>query len=75
MALKAAVRDALRELEDTEGRLTPDLVVEAARDPAHPLHEEFDWDNSIISYLFLLIMIQYSHLCEGRIIILNILYH
>ena len=27
------------------GRLTPELVVAAARDPEHPLHSEFDWDD------------------------------
>lgn len=27
------------------GRLTPELVVEAARDPASPLHSHFEWDD------------------------------
>ena len=33
---KLAIRDVL----------TPEQVVEAARDPASPLHEEFEWDDT-----------------------------
>lgn len=29
------------------GRLTPDQVVEAASDPASPLHDQFEWDDSV----------------------------
>lgn len=36
---------ALRALEDEKGNLDPKAVVEAARDPNHPLHEDFEWDN------------------------------
>jgi len=38
------VRAALADIAK-KGRLTPDGVLEAARDPAHPLHGHFDWDN------------------------------
>ena len=38
------VRAALAELE-TRGRLTPESVVEAARDASSPLHEHFNWNN------------------------------
>ena len=31
--------------ESNGGRLTPELVVEAARDPASPLHSHFEWDD------------------------------
>jgi hypothetical protein len=37
---------ALRQIEDREGRLEPAAVVEAARDPASPLHSHFTWDDS-----------------------------
>jgi hypothetical protein len=38
---------ALQALADRhDGRLTPEMVVEAARDPAHPLHERFTWDDA-----------------------------
>src|SRR5262245_40933442 len=29
------------------GRLTPRMVVEAAKAKAHPLHDEFEWDDSV----------------------------
>lgn len=29
------------------GVLIPEQIVEAARDPASPLHEEFEWDDSV----------------------------
>jgi hypothetical protein len=35
---------AIRALEDECGRLTPELVLEAARDPKSPLHDWFEWD-------------------------------
>lgn len=28
------------------GRLTPQLVVDTARDPGHPLHSRFEWDDA-----------------------------
>ncbi len=41
-----AIRDHLRTLYDTHGRLTPDLVVRAARPKTHPLHSHFEWNNA-----------------------------
>jgi hypothetical protein len=38
---------ALRALMDKHGRLTPDEVVERARNPKHPLHPYFEWDDKI----------------------------
>jgi hypothetical protein len=35
---------ALRALEDERGRLTPEIVLEAARDPESPLHDQFEWN-------------------------------
>ena len=32
--------------ERHDGKLTPDLVVGAARDPASPIHDRFTWDDS-----------------------------
>lgn len=32
------------------GRLTPETVVLAARDPASPLHDFFDWDNATAAH-------------------------
>jgi hypothetical protein len=40
-----SLRDQLQAVYDQHGTLTPQLVVELARDPAHPLHGRFDWDD------------------------------
>lgn len=37
----------LQAIRDEHGQLTPVLVVETARDPEHPLHSRFDWDDSV----------------------------
>lgn len=44
-AMREELNLLLKEIEDREGRLTPDLVVDAARDPEHPLHARFEWDD------------------------------
>jgi len=35
---------AIAALQDSQGRVTPRSVWQAARDPLHPLHNEFEWD-------------------------------
>jgi hypothetical protein len=40
------VAAALRELEDRNGRLTPEIVFEAAKEKAHALHKFFDWNKA-----------------------------
>jgi len=40
----AAIREELERL-GTETLLTPETVVEAARDPRSPLHSQFEWDD------------------------------
>ena len=37
---------SVRALEDGAGVVTPDAVIAAARDRAHPLHALFEWDKS-----------------------------
>lgn len=39
-----AARERIRELEEEHGHVTPDMVIEEARDPASPLHSCFEWD-------------------------------
>lgn len=34
------------------GRLTPDAIIEAARQPANPLHEHFPWDDAVAAHHF-----------------------
>lgn len=43
---RAAVRRRLADLEDANGRLTPDDVVADAQNPDSPLHELFQWDDA-----------------------------
>jgi hypothetical protein len=35
---------AIAACRDKSGRIAPNIVVDAARDPASPLHDEFEWD-------------------------------
>ncbi len=43
----AEVVDELRRLEEVNGgKLTPDVVVDAAAHPASPMHQYFEWDDS-----------------------------
>jgi hypothetical protein len=42
-----SLRDALQDIYDERGYLTPTLVVDAARDPNHELHHRLEWDDSI----------------------------
>lgn len=43
---------ALQEIESRTGRLTPESVVDAARDPEHPLHECFTWNNTDAAHAY-----------------------
>lgn len=42
-----SLREQLQTIYDENGRLTPAIVVDVARDPAHPLHSKFEWDDKI----------------------------
>ncbi len=37
----------LQAIRDQHGTLTPELVVDVARDPDHPLHSRFEWDDGV----------------------------
>ncbi len=50
-ALSNEARLELQKLADA-GNLTPRATVDAARDPANPLHEQFEWDNGIAGEKF-----------------------
>jgi hypothetical protein len=41
-----SLRDELQKIYDQNGRLTPALVVDEARDESHPLHSRFEWDDA-----------------------------
>lgn len=42
-----SLRDQLQGIYDERRSLTPADVVDVARDPEHPLHERFEWDDSV----------------------------
>jgi hypothetical protein len=47
IVLTTPQREALLALADLhQGRVTPEMVVEAARDPSSPLHSAFTWDDA-----------------------------
>lgn len=41
------LREQLEAVRAKRGELTPPGVVDEARDPAHPLHARFEWDNEV----------------------------
>jgi hypothetical protein len=41
------LREELLALYETRGELTPVMVVDVARDPQHPLHPRFEWDDTV----------------------------
>jgi len=42
-----SLRDHLDGIRSEYGKLTPAVVVEAARPDGHPLHERFEWDDAV----------------------------
>ena len=41
------LRDELQAIYDESGELKPAIVVDKARDPEHPLHGRFEWDDQV----------------------------
>lgn len=41
---RALIAAAIEKCRDKDGRLHPERVIEAARNPKSPLHDEFEWD-------------------------------
>jgi hypothetical protein len=41
-----SLRDQLQAIYTEQGKLTPQLVVDTARDDSHPLHDRFEWDDA-----------------------------
>lgn len=42
-----SLRDQLEAVRNEYGKLTPTVVVEAARPADHPLHDRFEWDDAV----------------------------
>ncbi|MFF7881037.1 hypothetical protein ACH40F_07835 [Streptomyces sp. NPDC020794] len=43
----SGLRDELLAVRDHHGKLTPQIVVDVARDPGHPLHSRFEWNDAV----------------------------
>lgn len=43
---------AIKRLEDEAGRVTAEALVLAARNPKHPMHEDFLWDDKVAGHRF-----------------------
>lgn len=41
------LRSVLLQIREARGALTPAAVVDTARDPTHPLHSRFEWDDAV----------------------------
>lgn len=44
---RVAILETLKQLEEENGRLEPQAVVQQASDPSSPLHDSFDWDDTL----------------------------
>jgi hypothetical protein len=65
----------LQEIERVHGAVTASLVVDAARDPDHPWHDHFEWDNEAAAERWrltqarqLIRSVKYSRRTETRLI-------
>jgi len=43
---KQQIEERIQEIADQKGNLTPDALIEDAKDPDSPLHNEFEWDDA-----------------------------
>ena len=41
-----------QELSESDGGLTPQRLVDVSRDKDHPLHKEFEWDDSLAAEMY-----------------------
>lgn len=46
------LRDQLLAIREEHGRLTPAIIVDAARAESHPLHNRFEWDDKVAGEAF-----------------------
>lgn len=45
--MSSDLRHELQAIYDEHRKLTPSLVVDLARNPAHPLHDRFEWNDKV----------------------------
>jgi hypothetical protein len=48
----ADLREIMSGIYKTRGTLTPKIVLEEARNPSHPLHDRFEWDDATAAEKF-----------------------
>lgn len=76
MSKKQIVENALKEIMDKEGRITPQAVVDAAKGKDSPLYEFFEWDIKKAAHLHwletasrLIRMVQFRETFQDRTIV------
>lgn len=52
---KKIIYDEVKKIYDIEKKVTPSKVLELAKDPNHPLHSFFEWDDEVASNKYRLI--------------------
>lgn len=50
--MAGSLRDHLIEIRNKHKSLTPIAVEQEARDPKHPLHNRFEWDDTVAGYKY-----------------------
>lgn len=50
--MSGTLREELLAIREARGVLTPEVVVEEATPPHHPLHHRFEWDDAIAGPLY-----------------------
>ena len=58
MAQANDLRTILMDIRGKRGALTPQIVLDEARDPSHPLHHRFEWDDSLAAEKYRLLQAQ-----------------
>lgn len=46
------LREQMQSIYDKHGRLEPAIVVQEASDKGHPLHNRFEWDDSVAAHKY-----------------------
>lgn len=58
MPHQSDLRTILMDIRERRGSLTPQIVLDEARDPLHPLHHRFEWDDSLAAEKYRLLQAQ-----------------
>lgn len=50
-----SLRDQLRSVYETQGELTPSLLLQVASPKTHPLHDRFEWNDKVAGHKYRLV--------------------